>query len=98
MGAERVDLDRYADDFRYHLEHAEPGSALKECAHWGLNLVTRLRVAREVVDAARRVSTAVDVIGGSEEAARRLFALDQAVRAYDQHDPPATHTLAGGGS
>jgi hypothetical protein len=46
MGAERVDLDRYADEFRYRLERAEPGSALKECARWGLNLVAELRATR----------------------------------------------------
>lgn len=54
-------------------------------------LVAELRVAREVIEAARRVTHSIEVIGHTEQATRCLFGLDEAVRAYDQHADPSTH-------
>lgn len=62
-----------------------------------LALVAELRVAREVVNAGRRVARSPDVIGDSEPAAQRLFDLGQAVRAYDLHADPSTHDRSGSG-
>jgi hypothetical protein len=93
MGAERVDLEGQAADFRWHLEHAEPGSALEECARWGLGLVAELRVAREAYSA---VVQAVDKFErdlgftAPELWPMRLRLLREAIEdAYDRHDPPA---------
>lgn len=46
--------------------------------------IDELRAARKVVEAARRISHSPEVVGQTEDSARRLFDLDQTIRAYDQ--------------
>jgi len=83
---ERGDLDGQADDFRYHLERAEPGSGLEECARWGLALVAELRVAREVAAA---LAVLVDHFADQEAlAGSPLLRARQARAAYDQAGTP----------
>jgi hypothetical protein len=90
----RVDLDAVMADYEAARQAAWSGSItpLVELAKQVPALVAELGAAREVVDAARRVSHSPEVIGHTEDAAQRVFNLDQAVRIYDQHvqPPPGT--------